>query len=208
MLSLNTFETTTIGLAERALHCCYSGDWPARFGGIGALQILVPRLPTQSLARMAPIAAKAIFAVLRSLPEGANVQDIVGKVLEALLDRCMQAGRITGRQHSPSSQAGLEAPSCATIDAKQDGSPDIGCPESSKTGHVEDEELPVVLKHMLEINVQQLLSSRSSLTARALAFAGLEVRSWPIQASEVFLCVKQPAFLLQCRKLHQCVTQP
>jgi hypothetical protein len=195
---MNTHEATTIALAERALHCCYSGDWPARFGGIGALQILVPRLPTQSLARMAPVAAKAIFAVLRSLPEGANIHDIVGKVLEALLNRCMQAGQITGRQHSPSSQADLEA--------KQDGSPDIGCPEGFKSGHVEDEQLPVVLKHMLEINVQQLLSSRSSLTARALAFAGLEVCSWPIQASEVFLCVKQPTCLLQRRKLQQCVT--
>lgn len=174
---MSAYETTTVGLVERALHCCYSGDWPARFGAIGALQILVPRIPPQSLPRMAPIAAKAAFAVLRGLPDGANVQEIVGEVLEALLNKCMQAGQVSAPKRDPSTQADLQAPSHVTRDARQDGSRDSSCPDSLKLGNHEEEQLPLVLRQLLEINVQQLLSSRSSPTARALAFVGVQVCS-------------------------------
>ena len=85
---LDRYGATVTDLAARALHCCYGGNWPSRLGGIAALECLVPRLPEAALPRLASAASKAVFAVLRILPERASEEAALGSVLRAILQRC------------------------------------------------------------------------------------------------------------------------
>ena len=169
---LDQYHAIVSDLASRAVHCCYGGHWPSRLGGIAALRSLVPRLSSASLPRLAPVAAKAVFAVLRTLPEHSAEEQELAAVLQVLLSQCGAAGgSLSGTQ-----QACIEGAAADTSVADAG----IGGPmaiDSAAGASVPDaQQLPALLKQMKEIFVQQLLSSRSSLAARTVASAGLEVR--------------------------------
>ncbi|PSC74456.1 transformation transcription domain-associated -like [Micractinium conductrix] len=101
--ALGRFGAAVTDLAARAIHCCYGGNWPSRLGGVAALHRLVLRLPAAALPRLAPMAAKALFAVLRILPESAGAEEDLSGVLMALLQRCGP-----GEAVPPAAEAGSE----------------------------------------------------------------------------------------------------
>lgn len=146
------------------MHCCYGGHWASRLGGIAALECLVPRLPASTLLRLAPAAAKAAFAVLRILPEDAAEEQKLDSLLQSILQQCgcdetqrssldAAAGGAVAAEHGPVTSATLTA--------------------SGKMS--ERQHLPALLRQLMEIFVQQLLSSRSSMAVRAVSAAGLQV---------------------------------
>lgn len=158
--SLNRYGATIADLAARAVHCCYGGNWPSRLGGIAALECLVPRLPASTLQRLAPAAAKAAFAVLRILPEGAAEEKKLGSLLQSILRHC---GCDVASHVDAATPVGAEAESnAAPAPSGSDSKP-------------ENQHLPALLRQLMEILVQQLLSSRSSMAVRAVAADGLQV---------------------------------
>lgn len=152
-------------LATRAVHCCYGEHWAGRVGGAAALSSLVPRLPASALPRLAPLIMKALFVVLRTLPEHAIEEAVLRGVLRTVLQRCVEAGAAAGPDAQDAAGAGHQPASGGDSD------------------HQDAAHLPQLLKQLMEIFVQHLLSSRSSMAVRTAASAGLEVRSSPRQLS-------------------------
>lgn len=76
-------------LLSRLLHCCYDDSWPSRMGGVAALQMLLDHLPLDYLCAWLPASARALFMVMRWLPEhcsrdAADIQEL----LERIAARC------------------------------------------------------------------------------------------------------------------------
>lgn len=73
-------------LLRRTMHCCYGDTWPMRLGGIAAIKALLPRLPEQLLGRAATFLLKALFAVLRALPDNAitEAEDVANVLFEVV----------------------------------------------------------------------------------------------------------------------------
>ena len=169
-------------LAARAVHCCYGGHWPSRLGGIAALERLIPALPEAALPRLAPMIVKAVFAVLRILPEHAREEQELGAVLQAVLRRCSgsnAAGDAAAAQASLGEGNKVEGPTKAPVPVVSPPACTPASEEPSASGSPADAlQLPALLKQLMEIFVQHLLSSRSSLAVRAVASAGLEVRHY------------------------------
>ncbi|KAL4439666.1 hypothetical protein ABPG75_002667 [Micractinium tetrahymenae] len=162
---LDHYGAIVADLAARAVHCCYGGHWSSRLGGIAALEGLVPRLPASALHRLAPVAAKAAFAVLRILPEGAVEEQKLGSVLQSILQRCGCDG--ASREAETDAAMG-EAP----VPAEHE--PHAATASSGSGSKPERQHLPALPRQMVEIFVQQVLSSRSSMAVRAVAAAGLQ----------------------------------
>lgn len=160
--ALDPYGVAVSDLVARAVHCCYGGHWAARLGGIAALECLVPRLPEASLPRLAPSVAKAVFAVLRIVPEHAGEEQQLGGLLQSMLARCGGA---------PPAAAGTAA--CPTAAAT---APVGAVPTSSVSpgSSAEGPQLPPLVKQLMEIFVQHLLSSRSSVAVRGVASTGLQ----------------------------------
>ena len=171
--SLGHYGSAVADLTARAIHCCYGGHWASRLGGVSALECLVPRLAPSTLPRLAPTAAKAVFAVLRILPEHAAEEKHLGSVLQAILMRC-------GGGDSPFDVPGTAQQAVAGSRDTGGGAsspPVVPASLSSSTdGKPDAQQLPPLFKQIMEIFVQQLLSSRSSSAVRAAASAGLEVQ--------------------------------
>ena len=101
----------------RAIHCCYGDTWAARLGGVLALEALAKRMPPAQLLQAGVHATKALFAVLRSLPENAvqeqhEITEVLLNVLRrALLPPCVaeREGAMAGDQDvgTPSDAGGL-----------------------------------------------------------------------------------------------------
>ena len=160
-------------LAARAIHCCYGGNWPSRLGGVAALHRLVLRLPAAALPRLAPMAAKALFAVLRILPESAGAEEDLSGVLMALLQRCGP-----GEAVPPAAEAG--SVDCSVAPAA------VPASDAAVSIKLDDQrQLPPLVRQMMEICVQQLLSSRSSVAARAVASIGLQASGMPFCCTHV-----------------------
>lgn len=173
-------------LTARAVHCCYGGHWPSRLGGIAALDTLVPRLPAEALPRLAPMIAKAVFAVLRILPERAQEEQQLSSLLRAVLARCGAAAPNAAPQEPGAAAAagGADAdttPAAAAGGGSPAGPPAAGdepmpdAPAPGSDGKADGAQLPPLLKQLMEIFVQHLLSSRSSMAVRGVASVGLEV---------------------------------
>jgi hypothetical protein len=206
---LDRYGATVTDLAARALHCCYGGNWPSRLGGIAALECLVPRLPEAALPRLVPAASKAVFAVLRILPERSNEEQALGSVLQAIVRRCggdpdappvpppeapaMQPkAEKEGEADADAERAAADGDTeMKEADAEDDGKPAAGeaspaaaksdgaaagggSPAASGGGIPEAAPLPPLLKTLMEMFVQQLLSSRSSSAVRAVASANVQ----------------------------------
>lgn len=167
--ALDAYAQAVSDLVARAVHCCYGGHWAARLGGIAALQRLVPRLPEASLPRLAPSITKAIFAVLRILPEHASEEQQLGNLLQDVLARCSgtpPATDVAAVGVTVHSTAAVAAPSSAALSKS-----------SAPGGSAEGPQLPPLVKQLMEIFVQHLLSSRSSVAVRGVATRGLQVRA-------------------------------
>ena len=179
---LDCYEATVTELTARALHCCYGGTWPSRLGGIAALNSLVHRLPASALPRLAPLSAKAIFAVLRVLPELSAEEQQLSDTLQAVLARC--CGLFQGLAPSAEQHVAQPVEPAKSVAVASGGEPVSGGSPGSTTvelaGAVGSKAavstMPSLLKQMMDIFVQQLLSSRSSLPARTVASKALEVR--------------------------------
>ena len=165
------------------MHCCYGGYWPSRLGGIAALNRLVPRLPPSALPHLAPVAAKAVFAVLRILPEYSIEEQELGAVLQLTLQRCGATGTSMGgtqRQpvqkcHEGSVPSQPDTDSAVVADLASPCTSPIPPNSTVGSSRLDEQAMPALLKQMMEIFVQQLLSSRSSLAARTVASGGLQV---------------------------------
>lgn len=128
-------------------------------GGAAALSGLLPRLPADALPRLAPLVAKAAFAVLRTMPEQASEEQELNDVLRAVLKRCVEAHGSAGLQKA--ADAGDQA-----------------APAGDRDEHAVAP-LPGILKQLMDLFVQHLLSSRSSVAVRTAASTGLQVCSGP-----------------------------
>lgn len=167
--ALDPYGVAVSDLVARAVHCCYGGNWAARLGGIAALECLVPRLPMASLPRLGPSVAKAIFAVLRIVPEHASEEQQLGSLLNTMLARCGGTSPAAGADAS-----GTAVRSTAAATAPADAVPTDGMSSGSSA---EGPQLPPLVKQLMEIFVQHLLSSRSSVAVRGVASNGLQVRA-------------------------------
>lgn len=79
-------------LLARARHCCYGDSWASRMGGVSALEALAKRMPQPLLLCAAHYIAKALIAVLRSLPDNAGKEiEMVTNVLIEVVDRSLGA---------------------------------------------------------------------------------------------------------------------
>jgi transformation/transcription domain-associated protein len=80
-------------LWTRVLHCCHMHSWGPQLGGVAAIAALLPRLPRTFLCTHSVATARALLAVLRSLPEHA-VADATdcAAALSALMSVCVPPG--------------------------------------------------------------------------------------------------------------------
>ena len=122
-------------LVMRAMHCCYGDTWPSRLGGVAALEVLAMRMPPRWLIRAANHIAKALMAVLRSLPDNAvqEQKDITG-VLLMIVRRALNVpdgqaavgdapGSSGGKQSArPQSEAG----DAMDVDPEEESAPQTG----------------------------------------------------------------------------------
>ncbi|PRW20721.1 phosphotransferase inositol or phosphatidylinositol kinase [Chlorella sorokiniana] len=99
---------------------------------------------------------QAVFVVLRTLPEHASEGEELTSVLRGVLQRCIEA----------SGPATLEAEDAACAGHQ---TPPGGDHSEQAAVH-----LPQLLKQLMEIFVQHMLSSRSSMAVRTAASAGLQ----------------------------------
>lgn len=168
---------TVVDLSTRAVHCCYGGCWPSRLGGVAALQHLVPRLPAASLPRLAPLITRAVFAVLRHLPEHAAEEPKLQELLLAVLQRCSSAdAAAAAATATPGEGSKAVAPGAGEAAATPSSTTAAGDGAASPGSPADGLQLPALLKQLMEIFVQHLLSSRSSTAVRMVASAGLQVR--------------------------------
>jgi hypothetical protein len=169
------YATVITDLVARAVHSCYGGHWPSRLGGIAALNTLIARLPSTSLPRLAPVAVKAVFAVLRILPEQSSEERHLSAVLQTVLSRCEVTGTGTflGKQdyQAPGSKHLPAMPMSPTHNLSQQTQ------QTDANSEPDSQPMPSLLKQIMEIFVQQLLSSRSSVAVRSVASSGLQVRA-------------------------------
>ncbi|KAL4854024.1 Transcription-associated protein 1 [Chlorella vulgaris] len=166
------YASVITDLVARAVHSCYGGHWPSRLGGIAALNSLIARLPSTSLPRLAPVAVKAVFAVLRILPEQSSEEQLLTAVLQTVLSRCEVTGTGTflGKQdyQAPGNKHTPAMPTSPSHNLSQ---------QTQQTGansELDSQPMPSLLKQIMEIFVQQLLSSRSSMAVRSVASSGLQ----------------------------------
>ena len=85
-LNLEPHHNVLQELLRRIMHCCYGDTWPMRLGGIEAIKALLPWLPEQLLGRAATFLLKALFAVLRALPDNAvkEADDVANVLFEVV----------------------------------------------------------------------------------------------------------------------------
>lgn len=161
------YDAAVGDLVARAVHCCYAGHWAARMGGVAALGSLVPRLPEAALPRLAPLIAKAVFSILRILPEEAREEQELSNVLQAVLRRCCVADAASPTHAQPALDAAPATAAVATSPRAAAGA--VGAEQG------EGLKLPPLQKQLMEIFVQHLLSSRSSTAVRTAAATALQV---------------------------------
>jgi transformation/transcription domain-associated protein len=76
-------------LMPRVLHCCYGDTWPVRMGGVSALRLLLPRLPLDYMSAWLPATMRALYMVMRWLPEHCtNDAHEIQALLERIVSRC------------------------------------------------------------------------------------------------------------------------
>lgn len=179
---MDRYGAIAADLAARAVHSCYGGHWSSRLGGIAALECLMPHLHASAMQRLAPAAAKAAFAVLRILPEGSAEEHKLSRLLQSILQHC---GCDDAFRADTDAVLGEPAPAEHELNA--------AAALSGQGSKLERQQLRALLRQLMEIFVQQLLSSRGSMAVRAAAAAGLQVCA---HLCEFFLSFAMPRLLV------------